>query len=241
MNNWEDISALADDQLEASRAADMRKAMEADPKLRSQYEAILSLKRTLRNDLPDHDSPETLSLCLDRVRELDRVGRTENVVHKFRYAIASGLAMLIVGAAVFNRMDDGGIMDRGAISRSLSANLAGSGQSIETDSQASMWLRNQLASAPVGGERLQLIRAEQLIVNDRPVGRYLLTDGAANYIYLITPGAVDCQGTEVPGYQGIKHAEIEGKNALTWTENNMSFVFVSDEPTSRMLSFFSRK
>src|SRR5687768_482942 len=139
MNNWEDISALADDQLEASRAAEMRKAMEADPALRSQYEAILSLKRSLRNDLPDHDSPQTLSLCLDRVRELDRVGRTENVVHKFRYAIASGLATLIVGAAVFNRMDEGGIMDRSAISRSLSANLTGNGQVIEADSQASMW------------------------------------------------------------------------------------------------------
>ena len=70
MNNWEDISALADDQLEGSRAAEMQRQMETDPALRSQYEAILSLKRSLRNDLPDHDSPQTLSLCLDRIREV---------------------------------------------------------------------------------------------------------------------------------------------------------------------------
>ena len=144
MNNWEDISALADDQLEATTAADMRKAMEANPALKSQYEAILSLKRSLRNDLPDHDSPETLSLCLDRIREVDRVGRTENVVHKFRYAIVSGLAALIVGAAVFNQVNDGGTMDRNAIARSLTANLAGGSQAIQGDSQASAWLRNQL-------------------------------------------------------------------------------------------------
>ena len=105
MNNWEDISALADDQLEGSKAAEMQRQMETDPALRSQYEAILSLKRSLRNDLPDHDSPETLSLCLDRIREVDRVSRTENVVHKFRYAIATGLATLIVGAAVFNQVN----------------------------------------------------------------------------------------------------------------------------------------
>ena len=241
MNNWEDISALADDQLEATTAADMRKAMEADPALKSQYEAILSLKRTLRNDLPDHDSPETLSLCLDRIREVDRVGRTENVVHKFRYAIVSGLAALIVGAAVFNQVNDGGIMDRNAIARSLSANLTGGSQAIQGDSQASAWLRNQLANAPIGNRRLDLVRADQLDVNGRSVGRYLLTDGSAGYTYLITRGTVDCEGEPVDGYPGLHHARINGKNVITWSENNMSFVLVSAEPVERMLEFFQRR
>lgn len=241
MNNWEDISALADDQLEGSRAAEMQRQMETDPALRSQYEAILSLKRSLRNDLPDHDSPQTLSLCLDRIREVDRVSRTENVVHKFRYAIATGLATLIVGAAVFNQVNGNDIMDSNAIARSLSANLTGNGQAIEAESQASVWLRNQVAMAPIGGEVLQQVRAEQLIVNGRPVGRYLLSDGTSNYTYLITPGVVDCEGTPVDGYPGLKYANINNMNALTWSENNMSFVFVSDVPTSRMLEFFTRR
>lgn len=240
MNNWENISALADDQLEASTAADMRKAMEADPALRSQYEAILSLKRSLRNHLPSHDSPETLSLCLDRIREIDRVGRTENVVHKFRFAIASGLAMLVIGAAVFNRLDSGDIMDRGDIARSLSASFTGGSEAIETDSQASRWLRSQLASAPVGSQ-LQLVRAERLLIDGRPVGRYFLTDGASDYVYLITPGVVDCDGAPVPGFGDMKQSRINNLNALTWCQNNMSFVFVSSEPVSRMLEFVSKR
>ena len=241
MNNWEDISALADDQLEASRAAEMQRQMETDPALRSQYEAILSLKRSLRNDLPDHDSPQTLSLCLDRIREVDRVSRTENVVHKFRYAIVTGLATLIVGAAVFNQVSGADPMGRSAIARTLSAGLAGGNQAIETDTPASEWLRRQLAMAPLGETELHLERAEQFIVDGRPVGRYFLTDGTARYIYLITPGVVDCGGTPVSGFGELKQTQINGKNALSWSENNMSFVFVSNEPVSRMLEFFSRR
>jgi hypothetical protein len=241
MNNWEDISALADDQLEATTAADMRKAMEANPALKSQYEAILSLKRTLRNNLPDHDSPETLSLCLDRIREVDRVGRTENVVHKFRYAIVSGLAALIVGAAVFNQVNDGGTMDRNAVARSLSAGLTGGNQTLQTETPASRLLRQQLAMAPLGDSQLHIEHAEQLIVDGRPVGRCFFTDGTARYIYLITPGVVDCGGTPVPGVNGLNQTQINGKNALSWSENNMSFVLVSDEPISRMLEFFKRR
>lgn len=241
MNNWEDISALADDQLEGSRAAEMQRQMETDPALRSQYEAILSLKRSLRNDLPDHDSPQTLSLCLDRIREVDRVSRTENVVHKFRYAIATGLATLIVGAAVFNQVSGADTMDRNAIARSLSAGFTGGNQAIQAETPASEWLRNQLATAPIGESQLHLERAEQLIVDGRPVGRYFLTDGAARYIYLITPGVVDCGGTPVSGFGEMKQTQINGKNALSWSENNMSFVFVSNEPVSRMLEFFSRR
>lgn len=241
MNNWEDISALADDQLEGSRAAEMQRQMETDPALRSQYEAILSLKRSLRNDLPDHDSPQTLSLCLDRIREVDRVSRTENVVHKFRYAIATGLATLIVGAAVFNQMSGTDTMDRNAIARSLSAGLTGGNQAIQTETPASVWLREQLANSSFGDSQLHLERAEQLIVDGRPVGRYFLTDGAARYIYLITPGVVDCGGTPVSGFGEMKQTQIDGKNALSWSENNMSFVFVSSEPVPRMLEFFNRR
>jgi hypothetical protein len=215
--------------------------MEADPAIRSQYEAILSLKRKLRNDLPDHNSAETLSLCLDRIRELREVQNTESVVHKLRYVLVSGLAALIIGAAVFNNADSGGIMDRGAISRSLSAGLSGGNAAIEADSQASMWLRNQLANAPVVSDQLQLIRAERLTVDGRPVGRYLLTDGAAEYIYLIAPGIAECVGAPVPGHERMKQVQIDGNNAITWTENNMSFVLVSREPVSRMLRFFEQR
>jgi anti-sigma factor RsiW len=240
MNNWEDISALADDQLEASKAAEMRRAMEADPNLRSQYEDLLSLKRALRNDLPTHDSPETLSLCLDRVREVDRVGRTENVVHKFRYAIATGLAALLVGAAVYNNSGSANIMDRSAIARSLSAGAAGGREPIRVEGPASQWVREQLDAAPISAE-LVVKTAERLVIDGRAVGRYFLTDGEADYVYLITPGIVDCEGTPIQGYDGIKKSRISGLNALSWSENNMSFVFVSDQPVSRMLEFITRR
>ena len=235
MNNWEDLSALADDQLEASKAADLRMQMEANPSLRSQYESILSVKRSLRNNLPSHDSPETLSLCLDRVRELDTTTRTENVVHKFRHAIAGGLAMLIAGAAIYNQTGPAASLDSSAIAKSISAGFTGGSNSINTAGPAEVWLRDNLAAAAIGENQLRLIRAQQLMVDGRPIGRYQLTDGIAEYVYLIAPGIMECDGKEIPGYDGLKLSEVNGMNAITWCENNASFAFISSEPVSEML------
>lgn len=237
MNNWEKMSALADDQLSAEDASAIKMAMQADPSLSKQYESILSLKRSLRNNLPQHDSPETLSICLDRIREVDRVGRTENVVHKFRYALASVLAIAIIGAAAVNRLGGGDIMDRNAISRSLSASITGGGASIENEGQATRWLRDRLNVSLEENRELTLQRWDNLLIDNRPVGRFVYSDGETNYVLLIAPGVVDCDGTPVEGFPGMKHSRINGLNALTWSERDNSYVFAADRPVSALLGY----
>ena len=50
---------------------------------------------------------------------------------------------------------------------------------------------------------------------------------------------------DVPSYLPFRkrgmQPEVNGKNVITWSENNMSFVLVSAEPVERMLEFFQRR
>lgn len=237
MTNWENMSAMADGQLSAAEAEDLQAAMEANPNLKAQYQSILNLKQTLSSRLPSHDSPETLSLCLDRIRELSSADKTESVVHRFRYAFASVLAIAIFSAALVNRLEGGDILDRGGIARSLSANVAGSGDAVVPEGPASTWLRQQLSSDSPSYGVLQLVRAERILTDGQTIGRFTYTDGASEFLCLVVPGVVDCSGSEVPGYPGLKQTTINGLNALTWCENGMSFVFASHQPVGDMLAY----
>lgn len=240
MNNWEKLSAMADDQLSAEEAAALKGAMQADPALQGQYESILSLKRTLRHKLPQHDSPETLSICRDRFAELDRTSRTENVVHRFRYAFTALLAVAIISAATLNRIGGDDVMGRNAVSQSLSASVAGGGGAVVDQSRAQAWLRDQVTMSPFGPRELSVRRTDQLMVDGKPVNRCIYTDGEADFILVFVQGTVDCGGTDVPGYPGLKQTRIDGLNALTWCEDNKSFVFAGDMPVSTLLSYFKK-
>jgi hypothetical protein len=240
MNNWEKLSAMADDQLSAEEADALKRAMQADPALQNQYDSILSLKRTLRHNLPQHDSPETLSLCRERFAELDRTTRTENVVHRFRYAFTAVLAVAIISAATLNRLGGDDVMGRNAVSQSLSASVAGGGGTVLDQSQAQAWLREQVTRSPFGARDLSLQRTDQLSVEGKPVNRCIYTDGESDYILLFVQGIVECGGDPVPGYPGLRQTRIDGLNALTWSEDNKSFVFAADRPVSTLLSYFKK-
>jgi len=236
MNNWEKMSALADDQLVAEEASALQMAMQADPNLRSQYESILSLKRSLRNDLPTHNSPQTLSSCLDRIRELDRVGKTENIVHKFRYAIVSVLALAVISAATINQITNDGVFDTSAISQTLSAGIAGGGnEAVRHPGQAAAWLAENLSN--FNGDGLNLSTTDELEIQGKRIGRYFYRDSNHRLVLLVIPGVVDCNGDPVPGYNGLTHTTIDGVNALVWTEDSRSFVFAGDVSVPQLLSY----
>ncbi len=240
MNNWENLSAMADDQLSAEEAATLKRAMQADPALQSQYDSILSLKRTLRNNLPQHDSPETLSLCRDRFAELDRTTRTENIVHRFRYAFTAVLAIAIISAATLNRIGGDDVMGRNAVSESLSASVTGGRGAVLDQSQAQEWLREQVTRSPFGPRELTILRTDQLMIDGKPVNRCIYTDGESDFILVFVQGVVECGGEPVPGYPGLKRTRIDGLNALTWREDNKSFVFAGDMPVSTLLGYFKK-
>jgi len=240
MNNWENLSAMADDQLSAEEAAAIKRAMQADPTLRMQYDSILSLKRTLRNNLPQHDSPETLALCRERFAELSRTSQTENIVHRFRYAFTAVLAIAIISAATLNRLGGNDVMGRNAIAESLSASVAGGRGEVLDQSRAQAWLRDQVTQSPFGPRELSVVRTDQLMVQGRPVNRCVYTDGETDFILVFVQGVVECGGEPVEGYPGLKRTRIEGLNALTWCEGDKSFVFAADLPVSTLLSYFKK-
>jgi anti-sigma factor RsiW len=234
MNNWEKMSALADDQLAAEEASAIKMAMQTDPSLKSRYDSILSLKRSLRNNLPTHDSPETLALCLDRIREIDRVGKTENVVHKFRYAIASVLAVAIISAATLNRLPSDEF-DRSALAQTLSASVAGGGKTVKQQGPAADWLRNNLDNFDEVG--LRPMQTDTIEISGKPIGRYFYQDGdGKRFILLNIPGVIDCGGAAIPGYGKMRHVVIDGVNALVWTEDSRSFVFTGNASVPELLS-----
>ncbi|MGI8923777.1 MAG: anti-sigma factor family protein [Fimbriimonadales bacterium] len=240
MNNFEMLSAMADNALDANERIAVEQLLRDDPAAQSRYESILHLKRTISDKLPIHDSPATLKLCKARIAELDRAKRTETIVGKYSYAMAGILALSIVSAAYLQRIGGPSTMDKATLQRTLSAGVAG-GSNVASSGGAGDWVRNQLGKPPeaiLGG--LTLWRVDRLTIDGRLMGRLIYTDGASDFVLVVVPDLEECEGAPIQGYPGMRYSRVGQMNAVTWCDPSATYVFAADKPLEVLLGHLKK-
>jgi anti-sigma factor RsiW len=230
------VHALADGQLEGEekRAAE---ALLHDPALRSEYEAVLSLKSVVRTKCEPVSSPGTWHKCRERLAEMDKRSVVEDFVGKYAWGLSSIFLALIIGAGLFNRaFSDEGIATSDA-ARMLSGLASSSSAASEAAPSVDM---SEWITPPRGGEIRQVGHASD-VFQGHPVAAYYFEDANGRFAVLNVYGVSRVEGVEAmldrPGYFAGK---LNGFNSVAWFERANSLFIVGDRPHEELAKLAER-
>ena len=98
-----ELHAFADDELSASRKAELATQLETETFARRELDSIYSLKRCLGSCAQNLEAPELWKDCCERLDEMDRAKRIENFVGKYAWGICGVFFVAIAMGGFFNR------------------------------------------------------------------------------------------------------------------------------------------
>ena len=231
MKNNADIAAmLADGALSGEEKREAENLVSANPQAKSEYQAIMTLKRVLREKLPAPDTSKAWPIVKGRIQELQKTTRAEYVVGRYGYAMAAVLMMAIMSAAYMSRIG-GSVMDKNNFQRTLSAGLGETRSAAPNLTEGEKLIYDVLKSPMLELKRVDIIR-----VDGETIRRIIYNDGEANYLLLEAPGVHECAGEDIPNAPGMKYTQVNGVNVISWCEGNTGYAFASRKPVSTLLS-----
>lgn len=201
------LHALVDGQLEASEAESLVKAVEADPKLRQELDAITQVKSVVREHCrPIHDE-ECWKACQARLAAVDRADRVNSFVGKYSWQLCASLVMLILVVGAWNRsVSPGNSLDPSRVPLAASFAPAQGGQADPYGFGS--FLRNVW----------NLTGAYRGTIDGRVVARYDFEDGLGAFTLYVVPG--------VQKLEGACHQEVQGMNCYSWVADGTQFILV---------------
>lgn len=225
--NFEQIHAYVDGELSQEEAAQFEATLETCADTKREFESAKKIKSTLRSICIPVENPALWQKCQSRFRDLDTAQRTEQVVNKFRLALASFVAVAIFGAAYFNRVNP----TRSVGSESFASALSASPSSAATNTgiNPSEWISKQM-NTPITipnleSKGLKMDRMEMLDMQGNSVARICYTDGRFPYTLLVFKGMTNIDGIPMEGKIGMCYGEIGRTNVIAWPQNGAVLMF----------------
>jgi hypothetical protein len=223
------LHAYVDGELDEAEVRVWKARLESNSRLQAECAQLLAIKRRLRSiaeeaRLREH-TDEVFSECMRAVIRDDLARRTDQIVGKFRYALAAGVACLVVGAAVLNWNGTPGM--RGAsFADTLRASASG-GTDVPSLEAAWGWLRRVLR-ADVAPPRLRLadlqpVRVE-VLRSEVDCARIVFQDRRGDrYVFWFVGGLVPYDGEPVKGAPGFTCASYGALNLICWTDGRFTY------------------
>lgn len=225
------LHAYVDDELDQTEVSVWKARLESNNLLQSECAQLLAMKSRLRCLADDarrsEHTDEIFSECMRAVRHDDLARRTDQFVGRFRYALAAGVACLVVGAAVLNW--SGSAAARGAsFADTLRASASG-GADVPSLEAAWGWLRRALradvAPPPVRLAQLQPVRVE-ILRAEVDCARIVLQDRRGDrYFFMFAAGLVPYDGEPLRGTPGFTCASYGALNVIFWTDGQFTYGF----------------
>lgn len=225
MINPLDLHALADEELEPNRAAEVREALRHDAEAASEFNAILNLKDCVREKVrPTADCEEVWRGCVGRLNEIDRSRRVEAFVGRYAWAICGAFfACILVGGLTNHGKPSGGTAS--ADLARMFANLVPTGS--PASAQNPHWVDGLLGQArhSIDPSRFSVQNAAEGWVDGRRVVRLGLRDASGDLVLMVITGSVSFDGMEPLASNAQFQAGQMGRaNFVTWRRGETSLV-----------------
>lgn len=223
------VHAYVDDELDSAEVSVWKARLESSNGLQAHCAELLAMKSRLRALAEEARRSEAVdevfSECMRAVRHDDTARRTDQFVGKFRYALAAGVACLVVGAAVFNWSGPPDV--RGAsFADTLRASASG-GADVPSLEAAWGWLRRafraDVAPPPLKLADLRPVRVE-VLRSEIQCGRLLLEDRRGErYVFVFAEGVMPYDGEPIRGMPGFRCVRYGALNVICWTDGQYTY------------------
>lgn len=228
MSDFLDIHALADGELGAEERKAAEERLAGDPAANAEYQAVLSLKSTLRERLPEVDYADAWESARDRLSEVERAKAAERFVGKYAWAMCASIFAVIVGAGLMN-FSKGRTVSTGEVAR-ISAGLPLS-RSVPQPQDMGSWIKDVSQGAPVSLDpgHLKVIEYAAGIDEDRYVSIFKCEDGFGPVSLIIVKGANEVSGGEPVGeHSQYMAGTVQMANCLSWSDSGFAFLLIGN-------------
>jgi hypothetical protein len=216
MNEFEDIHALADGQIEGEAKAAAAARILSDEAARAEYETVTLLKATLVRACEPVPNPEGWKDVRERLDAIDRTRRAEVFVGRNAWALCAVFFVLIVSAAFFNRATGRNKLYTGDVARVMSSMVPmplGSSSDVEQGVQSALGMVPFRVPAeglrPTGFSKGLLDGNRAVMVN--------FLDSRGPTVLLVIENKHEVEGLRRdPDELGYSVGKLNGINAIAW-------------------------
>ena len=227
----ERLSALADGELDAASAAALQRRLEAEPELRSRYEAILSLRQAIRA-IPDDGVP--LERLQTKAAFAARQPKAEGKSSWRALAAAALMGAALSATVTFTSFQYNARQEVAAfaVSNHIRGLLAEKPFDVASSDRHTIkpWFTTKLPESPavvdLGASGFTLAGGRIDVIAGDPV---------PTVVYRRGPHAISL--TTLRGVRAIPQRSISGYNIKTWENDGLSYIAVSDLPPETLENF----
>lgn len=240
MSEYLEFHALADGQLEGDDKSRVAEQILSDPSARAEYETVQILKQTVKRAYPPIPEPEVWQVCRGRLDAIDRSKKAEVFIGRHAWAICGLFIMLIISAAMFNRMTGRNRLypaDLGTMMSSMSPLPFGEPSSAQQAMDAR--LGGSPVHIPTTG--LRPTRMMQGFVQGRNAIVVEFADrfGSANLI--VIENIHEVEGLRQDGAQlAYSVGKLNDMNAVSWQSDGFICIIVGDRDVADLCAAASQ-
>lgn len=245
MNDWLDIHAYVDNELDGDAKKRVEDRLEQSAECRAEYEAISTLKVVVTSKCGSVECTEVWKKCQGRLTEFDKTRRVETFVGKWSWAMCSAFFLMIFGAAMYNRANGGGLR-ASDVTRLSSSFIPISAPRSQDQNTKTQWVR-QILDRPSTTlpERLIITSAAEGSIDGHHAARVNFVDERGTLSLFVVEQTDRLDDVEqMDGHSSYYLAKLNDAYCVNWTDGNRALLLVgkrTPEELSQIADrFFSR-
>lgn len=240
-DSTERISRLIDGDTDATECAAIQQERQDSPDIEATYRWMLFVKQALSTKCTPKENDTLLSVCMDRIAEIERSKRTETFVTRHAWALTGALAVAIVGGTLFQRSFQG----QGLGNTQMASIVGGAAPARESQDLDSLRAADafrelaknlgaiQLAPAP----KLRALSMDRGIFEGRAFSRLILQDEKGQRFCLAAienaSGRMNVGGKKQGGYT---LGQVNGLNTVSWCQEGVSLVVAGEATPDELVA-----
>jgi hypothetical protein len=230
MTDYTLLHALADGELSGPEMATAEELLRTDPIANAEYQAAVSIKKTLASQSQVKMDPKSWQAAIDRLNELDKRTKAEKFVGKYAWGMCSIIFALILSTGLL-RHYSGSPVGTGDMAQYAAALQPFSRDVKQTGQDMRSWIRDVSYGAPIQIDPgfLTVHRFGQQIEEDRSTTVLYCSDAAGPLSLIVVKGANGISGAEQMAKQGnYLIGQIGNANCLCWSDKGFVITLVGN-------------
>lgn len=229
MNDWIQMHALADGELDDQAKAQATELAQKDPACNAELQTVQALKSLLQTRCCCSPPPTLWTQTRKRLDAIDRARKADSFVGRYAWALCGVFLVMLVGAATTNRLAakrsvHAGDMAEMASSLSPLALPSGSAPKLVHD-----FVSNVLRDAPVTPEPVDLTlrSVAEGIIDGFRVARLTFGDQKGTVALIVVKNADEVQGVhEDRQVDGYRVGKLNSLHVVSWIEGGYALFVV---------------
>ncbi|AIE83548.1 anti-sigma factor family protein [Fimbriimonas ginsengisoli] len=235
-----ELHAWADGEIAPERESAIRTALAESPESRAELEAILGVKRLLREKVKPVECHAEWKACASRIKELNRTRKVERFVSgRTAWGLAGGLFGVILLAGMFKHAPEDANIHSADLARLVTNFGPSRGMDPATKKDVDQLLIE--AGQSLDPNRLSVLSSARGEVDGRPVTRLALRDAAGDLALVMVPDLLQLDGLgEVRRDHSYRLGHIGQWNCIAWAEGRYTMMLVADRSYEDLVTTASR-